>query len=411
MLDTVGIVGVLGGPLGGSVDARGGLRLGKCQIDWLVGAEDHWHRPKLGAGVRQQQLVPAPVYETRVRIPSGDAVQHVFGACAANGEGYTVIDIENASPAPFALAIVVRVDELTRGGAGIELDQNIATVTRGVSVVFPRAPMRWAAAADDGSAADVVTAGAAHNGPFPTVHGRRFVEAAFVFPMAHRTTLRLACTLGARNDGGVTQLGSLPDAQAVHRGWVAQLDRAMRVELPAPLRDHVDATRAALLLQASGHRTPPSTVAALEDWGFDDEAASSWNRLSMRERHVASRRRHRADAWRALRRSDRVDDAEFLRLTRDVLVHDRGDEIDLLPGFPMEWVGESIAVHDAPTRAGLVSFAVRWHGDRPALLWDAPEGVVLRAPVLDPMWSTAGGSGEALLAAWPRAGADGGAFS
>jgi hypothetical protein len=68
-------------------------------------------------------------------------------------------------------------------------------------------------------------------------------------------------------------------------------------------------------------------------------------------------------------------------------------------------------VHDAPTRAGLVSFAVRWHGERPAVLWDAPEGVTLRAPVLDPGWSVAGGRGETLLRAWPRPAANGDAFS
>jgi hypothetical protein len=56
-------------------------------------------------------------------------------------------------------------------------------------------------------------------------------------------------------------------------------------------------------------------------------------------------------------------------------------------------------VHDAPTRRGPVSYAVRWHGTRPALLWDAPDGVELRAPGLDPSWSSSVPRGEALLAA------------
>jgi hypothetical protein len=58
-------------------------------------------------------------------------------------------------------------------------------------------------------------------------------------------------------------------------------------------------------------------------------------------------------------------------------------------------------VHDAPTRAGPVSFAVRWHGERPALLWTAPPGVRLRAPGLDPEWASEVASGEALLAGSP----------
>jgi len=45
---------------------------------------------------------------------------------------------------------------------------------------------------------------------------------------------------------------------------------------------------------------------------------------------------------------------------------------------------------------------VRWHGARPALLWDAPEGVELRAPALDPTWSTGARAGETLLAEPPR---------
>jgi hypothetical protein len=49
-----------------------------------------------------------------------------------------------------------------------------------------------------------------------------------------------------------------------------------------------------------------------------------------------------------------------------------------------------------------VSFAVRWHGDRPALLWECElAGIRLRAPSLDPNWSTTDRRGEALLGAYP----------
>ncbi|GMU78108.1 MAG: hypothetical protein AMXMBFR46_09040 [Acidimicrobiia bacterium] len=56
-------------------------------------------------------------------------------------------------------------------------------------------------------------------------------------------------------------------------------------------------------------------------------------------------------------------------------------------------------VSGAPVAGGSVSYAVRWHGTRPALLWDAPEGVVLRVPGLDPAWSSGVARGDALLAA------------
>jgi hypothetical protein len=68
-------------------------------------------------------------------------------------------------------------------------------------------------------------------------------------------------------------------------------------------------------------------------------------------------------------------------------------------------MGQGLEVHDAPTHDGLLSFAVRWHGDRPALLWDLrrragdTRPVHLTAPGLDPTWSTGETRGDALLAA------------
>jgi hypothetical protein len=56
-------------------------------------------------------------------------------------------------------------------------------------------------------------------------------------------------------------------------------------------------------------------------------------------------------------------------------------------------------VHDAPTHHGRVSYALRWHGERPALLWHLERsGVTLTVPGLDRSFSTTEQSGEALLA-------------
>jgi hypothetical protein len=86
---------------------------------------------------------------------------------------------------------------------------------------------------------------------------------------------------------------------------------------------------------------------------------------------------------------------------RAALVHERGAGVDLLAGFRTEWLGDHLAVHDAPLRRGRVSFALRWHGARPALLWDAPPGTVLRAPAIDPTWTSTTAVGETLLTAPP----------
>ena len=73
---------------------------------------------------------------------------------------------------------------------------------------------------------------------------------------------------------------------------------------------------------------------------------------------------------------------------------------------PASWYGQGWEVHDAPTAHGSVSYAVRWHGDRVALLWevDPHPGVAavrLVAPALDASWSTTDPRGEALLGPVP----------
>ncbi|MDQ2651331.1 MAG: hypothetical protein M3Z03_17475, partial [Actinomycetota bacterium] len=86
---------------------------------------------------------------------------------------------------------------------------------------------------------------------------------------------------------------------------------------------------------------------------------------------------------------------------RHLLVDDRTGHLHLSPVVPSTWLGQGWEVHDLPTVHGPLSFAVRWHGERPALLWEHhPSGgasIELRAPGLDPTWSTTERQGEALL--------------
>ena len=83
-----------------------------------------------------------------------------------------------------------------------------------------------------------------------------------------------------------------------------------------------------------------------------------------------------------------------------------GEWIDLLPEVPSEWFGRPVDVRGFGTLRGRVSFSVRWHGRRPAMLWErtgGPEQVELRCPGLDPSWSSIERHGETLLAEPPRA--------
>jgi hypothetical protein len=91
----------------------------------------------------------------------------------------------------------------------------------------------------------------------------------------------------------------------------------------------------------------------------------------------------------------------------DLAVLDAPEGPALLPVWPEQWFGRGIEAHGVRTRFGRVSFGVRWHGNRPAVLWevqahpgaDAERAPVLSSPGLDPTWRGEGWSGEALLAA------------
>jgi hypothetical protein len=91
--------------------------------------------------------------------------------------------------------------------------------------------------------------------------------------------------------------------------------------------------------------------------------------------------------------------ADFLSFVRQVLVRETPDALALCSLFPPEWAGQDVEVHEAPTHFGRVSYALRWHGDRPALLWECERpGVRLTVPGLDRSWSSIEPAGEVLLA-------------
>ncbi len=342
-------VGVLGSRRRARVDGRGRVRLdrGRRELDWWVGAEDRRHHPAREAAVRQRRLGPGPVIETAMRVPGGDAVQRVY---ALNRPAdLVVVEVENDSPVPFAAGFVARG---RRRGRGPELE-------------LPRPPLRRE----------------------PDAGGE-----ALVYPVAHRTRLRVAIVLGRRL--GAIDLARLPDAADVARGWEAQLRRGMQIDIPdARLQRAVDAARADVLLAGRD-------VVTLEDWGFDDEAASAWASLGFRARRRARRRGSRPATWSEVGgHLDRGDGPRLLARVRSLLVHEAGGTIALLTELPPGWAGQPLEVHDAPTRAaGRVSYALRWHRDRPALLWECERpDARLRAPALDPAWSSLEPRGEALL--------------
>ncbi len=406
-------VGVLGSPRQATVDGHGAITpdAARWRLDWWIGADDRWHIPAREAAVRQSLVGAAPVVETALRVPGGDAIHRAYGV--GGPAGLIAVEIENASGAPFVAALVLgpaaggRLRTVGTRGPWVSAEGRAALRS-------PRPAMRWAAGMAD-ETLDAVVHGRAEASEFTHASGRGMrLEVALLHPVAHRTRLRCALAAG-RPDRSVpvesVDLSLLPDPPVAAAGWTAQLQRGMRVVLPdARLQDAVDSARAALLLGADATRRPRGEeVAALEDWGFDGEAAAAWRRLGLLERGRARRRTPDPAPWStvlarlgsASATMTWVDGpAPFLRSVRDLLVV-AGDEgaVKLLVELPREWRGQSVEVHDAPTVSGNISYAVRWHGARPAVLWECERPVRLTAPGLDPTWSTGEARGEALLKA------------
>src|SRR5690606_29584461 len=105
--------------------------------------------------------------------------------------------------------------------------------------------------------------------------------------------------------------------------------------------------------------------------------------------------------------------ALFLTAIRRRLVRELtdGSGLALCSLVPRTWLGHSLDVRRAPTALGRFSYSVRWHGERPAILWELEPhphvaALTLTAPGLDPTWRGEGLAGEALLAPMPLPAAD-----
>ena len=174
---------------------------------------------------------------------------------------------------------------------------------------------------------------------------------------------------------------ALPSAAQVANGWALQMRGGPRYVLPDPrLAEAVDANlRYLMLFRAEPLPDQPPDCARLTE--LLDTASPTWTWPPGHNARVA---------------------AEFIGLVRSLLVRSVDAGLALCSVVPPTWRGQGIEVHDVPTDYGVLSYAVRWHGDRPALLWelarhDADVPVRLCAPGLDRGWSSTEAGGEALI--------------
>ena len=395
------LLGVRGGTWLAEVNERGRIqpRDGSPALDWYIAADDRWHDPSIESTVRQQRRAGVPVIETRLRVPSGDVVQRVW----AVADGFVVAEFTNSSSMPVAVA-------LSRGD---------------VQCVRTPSPL----------------------GP----QGIDLPSGSVVFPIAHGASLTVALPM---TSGVVLDWRTLATADDMQRTWLAAVERAGYAIVPdKSLAPRINTVRSDLLASSAfpvdewGTRLAGDHVAmalALFELVRMGERLASWPRGDdvlerLAESTTTLLREHKKsdhipwDVERALfaaqwvfhaagdERAARDVQASHARLARagapsnqapdgvrlgawldeQLVSPQRDGSVAVLGhGIPALWRSVNFECHDIAIGAdSTISFAVRWHGELPALLWEVtgPHEVRLSAGATDPGWSSTAHSGETLL--------------
>jgi|LakMenEpi03Aug12_release.lakeMendotaPanAssembly.Ray.scaffolds.fasta_scaffold44785_4 hypothetical protein len=380
-------VGVRGGKHHASVDDLGRIELtnGSPVLDWHVADEKRWHSAgDPTEGLRQVMLAGTPVVETKMRVQGGDVVQRVW-AVADHG-GLVVVEFENDSPASVAVA-------LTRG--------------------------------------DLITSRPVPNQPIP---GIDLPEGSIALPLGHRSTLRVALPFGDMPVG--VDLAALPSAVQVSRGWLQAVESASRlVSADAPVAqafDEVNAARCELLVCGIPNPADDPLGALIGGielvrlgenpyiW-IDELVPLAEQCLAGAEDHARFMLAHavaglqfvlaKAGEPRAVRDVARAwsrvvgegssgwsarTPLHIIANLEQQLLSVRSDNTGvLLPrGIPHEWRGINFEAHGLCGPAGArVGFALRWHGENAAVLWETSSPDIRLVSGVDATWSSAGTAG------------------
>lgn len=389
-----GLIGIRGGQLVATVTPWGDVVPddGSQVLSWHVADEDRWHSPEKEASVRQTRRDGTPVVETRMRVHGGDAVQRVYAV--ASHDGLIVVEVENDSPSPIAVAF-------TRG--------------------------------------DLVTSRPPTQQP---IMGITLPEESIIVPIGHRSSIRVALSA---HHSGVRDLDSLPGADQLVRGWLQSIEVAGRLVAPDgvlgdlslalvdarsslllgevcdPLDDPLGAVLDGIELVRMGDKASlwidelvPLAEKCLEkhDAYYRDELANMVAGLQLLLARCGETRAVRdvASSWRKIAaRPQRDTEAQLTNMSmgRRVAAIEQqfatlsaDGTVALFPnGIPAQWRGINTEIYGALAGGdATVSCALRWHGENVAALWEVTgtQTVNLRSGV-DGSWASAGApTGEAL---------------
>lgn len=286
------------------VDPRGLLtpRYDGWSIDWAVGSADGWRLASREAGVRQRAL-GGPIVRTVLPV-SGGALSHTAYAVGAGGDEAVVVELTNESDERLELILAVRpynpeglavVERIELAGQTIVVDGTAA-------VVLDEPPLDWTTGTFAGSDSLHVLTGEAD----PEATEAQASDPAGLASGAALHTLepgagvRAALPLAPRRpSAGRIEVRELEGPEGAVARWAGELRRGLRVLLPdRRLQEAVDANRAYLRMLADGDEVTagPHTyhrfwfrdaayeLAALDRWGFHDEAARVLRSYGRRQR-------------------------------------------------------------------------------------------------------------------------------
>ena len=405
------VLGIRGGGWNAIVNERGAVRLndGSPVLDWHIAADDRWHDPSTEPSVRQTRRAGVPVIETRLRIPGGDAIQRVYAV--ADAGGLVVIEITNESTLPIAVAFT-RPDVISsrtpspRGAQGIELPTG--------SVVFPVAhgsTLRVALRAPDNVVENVdverlPSFEQLQKGWLKAVEqaGYVIVPEGAVAPLVAR--LRSDALILSGHEIEYWAIGAGGDCANDPVVYILTLQELLRMgEKLNSVSAHIRVDHAARLAQCVETLLKDNKKAPILPWDVeralfaaqfvfarmgesraaDDVAAAQLRLSSAAEPPNVMPTDIRAIAW--------VEE-KMVAMQRDGSVQIFGR------GIPRLWLGANLECHRvAAGPLHTVSFGIRWHGEKPALLWEVagPAGIKLTAGKCDPTWTSVEATGETLL--------------
>ena len=422
-------LGIRGHGVVAEVDSFGHVYSGDAILRWVVAGDDRWYDPTKESSVRQTTREGFPIVVTKVRVPTGDATVIAY-AVAASGTSVIVLEVRNESTLPFAMVLsdpawrTVRTpvpmhDRATQDAmlahVGLPQESVIHPIGHQAGLRFVYDPSARLSAEAIESLPNVDQIAAGWERALASATRLNVPDHGLVKDM---NSIRCAMLLGAHEQENLVDqviatnelirmgeksatnfddvelndyLGAIEDVLRVPRRGLFGRALRRRSASPASAAWYVDSmlTGAAFALHKLGqHRAADDVREARSRLGADSElppvgdlgALSPMKRLARIDRefaHVATRGGG---------------------VCTDVLPLLSGPRI----GNPNEtWLGVNFEAHGLACIHGTVGYAVRWHGERAALLWEASEPTVLplTSSRNDSHWHTNELRGEVLLEA------------